>query len=705
MRFFTKITLKLFILTLSISTTVYASILSSHNLPTEPINNPLELAPCHKKVMQWVDQIMAEFPDRSISGAEGELLEMVVYNLYSDKFFVPVFKERFKDISKKNQKILLSTRGHAGCSKYLIGKYSELLIPVRTLNDQRVAVRFLPKFSHDVILEKTSLLRNARKEAKDFLKALKDQKQSLSLQDLLEWEQKIDNEYSILLPSETKTIFNAIYDNIAALANPEIVALAKSAAQKNGDFRDITQLRSFNKTNVDVYLAAEDDYKRRADKIIEDKILSILTTTTSKDLQFLDALTTDSNGLTTLHTNYNRLKSKYSEFSNYEQVIGLFSSLVMKKTELIGQMDEEINSQIMIASSAERLDQIREFYLSKVNLDNDNISRISQRIANRKSEVVKAKTERLDALHRPYEERSKLVTNVRNEAKELRKKLKIKYETNFPTLRKLFEIMWYVRPIGENGKYNVEDGKSFVSFIENIGFMQVDDELFSDHNSFKNSKGYEVSTFRLSDENNELKTAFAEFTVSNVPDDILQLYLMEFTSGYRESSNSLIRPWRKGDPIPNALESYIGNGNAFYSYKVENGDLKVSVLDNINGKLSHGVAARQSYNRLRVGSYTTRTDIQVKKGDVLELYASGYVTLGGFVGSSSPDGLKGLKTYNIDRRFNHGSLIGKIGNGDWFQVGSKLTITAKNSGNLSLRINDNDPSNNEGSFFFNYTIK
>lgn len=110
-------------------------------------------------------------------------------------------------------------------------------------------------------------------------------------------------------------------------------------------------------------------------------------------------------------------------------------------------------------------------------------------------------------------------------------------------------------------------------------------------------------------------------------------------------------------------------------------------------------------NIIKVSSYSNYTTITLKKGDIITLKASGEITLGPFAGTTSPEGIEGYTIYNYVPGFKQGSLLGKIGDGEWFLVGNGQTITCQESGKLQLVVNDNDPSNNSGYFNVEYYIK
>lgn len=108
---------------------------------------------------------------------------------------------------------------------------------------------------------------------------------------------------------------------------------------------------------------------------------------------------------------------------------------------------------------------------------------------------------------------------------------------------------------------------------------------------------------------------------------------------------------------------------------------------------------------IEVTSNSKPTNIVCKAGDKLQFRASGKITFGVFAGSGDPNGIEGFTSYNMVEGYKHGSLLGKIGNGDYFLIGTAKEYTTPNGGELQLIVNDQDPSNNSGSFTVEYSLQ
>ena len=107
---------------------------------------------------------------------------------------------------------------------------------------------------------------------------------------------------------------------------------------------------------------------------------------------------------------------------------------------------------------------------------------------------------------------------------------------------------------------------------------------------------------------------------------------------------------------------------------------------------------------VEINSYTNATDIKFKKGDKINIKASGYISLGVFAGTTGPNGIDGYSEYSVLKELKHGCLMASTGNNEWFAVGESSSFIADKDGYLGFMVNDGDPSNNSGSFIVEYGI-
>lgn len=108
--------------------------------------------------------------------------------------------------------------------------------------------------------------------------------------------------------------------------------------------------------------------------------------------------------------------------------------------------------------------------------------------------------------------------------------------------------------------------------------------------------------------------------------------------------------------------------------------------------------SKELTNEYEVFSPILKTKMYINIGDKLIIKGSGEIVLGMFAGSGGVNGIDGYTEYCLEPDFRHGSLLYKIGNGNWALVGNRVSVVAKSPGMLQFMVNDNDPSNNSGSF-------
>ena len=127
----------------------------------------------------------------------------------------------------------------------------------------------------------------------------------------------------------------------------------------------------------------------------------------------------------------------------------------------------------------------------------------------------------------------------------------------------------------------------------------------------------------------------------------------------------------------------------------------VAVATLLAGALSSGYAATQSFEVFAKDNSTAfqsedasalDTGLMFNSGDALQVTATGTWN-GGGCGDVGPDGTNCWSSQGM----NAFSLVGRVGNGDYFEIGSSYNGTTSASGNLYLAFLDSDSYNNTGS--------
>lgn len=121
------------------------------------------------------------------------------------------------------------------------------------------------------------------------------------------------------------------------------------------------------------------------------------------------------------------------------------------------------------------------------------------------------------------------------------------------------------------------------------------------------------------------------------------------------------------------------------------------------GETRRGMGDPQATVRVEANQRWTDTGLIVRRGERLSFSTSGTISFGKDM-NAGPDGNKDLPPrsgYPV-RSMPVGGLIGQIGNGEPFPIGSTMTpIDMPGSGRLMLGINDDDYRDNTGAFDVN----
>jgi len=124
-------------------------------------------------------------------------------------------------------------------------------------------------------------------------------------------------------------------------------------------------------------------------------------------------------------------------------------------------------------------------------------------------------------------------------------------------------------------------------------------------------------------------------------------------------------------------------------------------------KANINLAKRVSDRKLEVDSYTNMTDIVLQVGDKMKIQADGFIRVAplNLVPPVGPAGIKNYDGQKHDKLFPFGALIAKIGDkGEWFLIGYGRAFNADTSGKLMLKINDDEPDDNNWHYDVDYNI-
>lgn len=455
---------------------------------------------------------------------------------------------------------------------------------------------------------------------------------------------------------------------------------------------DIPTLASFAADNVRSTLASE--VRSKISTIVNDEARA---DTYGDDLAPPATLA----GLEQSGARYQRAQSKYGSFLNEQAVQALLAGVAAQRATILRAARPELEAAIDRSASEQAVNATLARYL---NVPSDQADVVGARLIAR-GDSVKRELRNVQAAAVAVQQarasaRQSILDGRAQDVAERRRALNAQLNSRLPTFDDLASFLQVVPTITER---NTEDEVDrFLAAARSIGFSLANRNgtIYSDENVFANKLG-DLSTGRYQNSKTGSMDYIVSLVIPGATRQLAELYAQELRAGYREMSKSSFDTVDSPVEVVASSPLYIKSGAMIYEYGYSHDSLSLTVM--VNNGDANVMADRLDRDLVEVNSYSRSTDIVVLRGEELHLTATGSVVLGPFVGSSGPGGISGFDNYRKNARFPLGSLIGQIGDGEWFLVGTDQTTVAAASGILKLRINDSDPDNNNGSFRVRYS--
>lgn len=631
--------------------------------------------------------VIKEFPEASYDKPtkDRKLFDRISYNLISDKHFLPIGKKSFVDLSEKEveklKKKLFKCTDVNGCWQlrdylyqiFLSSNFSVAKSNVKRIRTQRV------KFN----------------ETKTYLK------DDLSFEELVKQEKSINSNFGLLTTIEINEISDLINSKKVAAADKDLLLKKDYISSLPDNFSSLSQLDDFKYNNSQLYKYASSIVKTELGALIENKKQQVLESLADFEKEKLENTRFEISDIETVNKVFVSLKDTYRKYDDYNSVKSIYEHYKKKKTYFISTNAYEIANKAEDYYTVRELDGLYNQYLSNTNLT-PNIEKLDDFITSRKERIQKYLREKEEERRRKELARENLIKENRALVARKRKELKIKHESNLPTFDELHYILQsYLKLINIDGKYNVDDANDFIRLVENKGYMRKrTTNISSDDETFENGRGFTIEASAFGSFDSE-HLAFVSLSIPKASKELIQLYKLELTSGFRGVNKTSMNP----SEIPQNDDFFLNSGRTIYNLKVDERGTLIATANRNTDAHWPIICERTNQNTLKVSSFCTYSDLYIKEGQTITLKVSGRIKVGAWAGYSGPNGINGYTNYNKVRRYKHGALLGKIGkDGEWFLIGGHKSIIAQKSGRLYVTINDIDINNNEGYYEINHSF-
>ncbi|SEJ56395.1 hypothetical protein SAMN05192553_105110 [Cyclobacterium xiamenense] len=655
-----------------------------------------------KEVSDWMDIIKNEYPElKTDSYLSKNIIDNLALNLYSDKYFVPFRGKSFSSLSEKARS--KDWRKIQSC--YIKNGYQTNSHRAWVFNN--IIYNYQLDFRTDTFGKKIDARNQLRDALSQELRLLSDGK--FDYNSIQKLKSELNSEYAVLFPSEIEIASNTVNKYESLAADRMLSQKAKEAQDLVNSKSSLETLLNFKASNSTLYLTASESMKTQVNSKVESKVVEVVDYLMPKEeMKLLAAKSTDAN-VRIINRLIADFKKDYDRVLHMESAKKTFELFQERKTEIVSNMISYLTDGIESIKSQDELDQLATLLLSDLDENSTTYLDLSGKIKNKRISIINkqnriAQEKRSKAAEKQilFTEQANIraneVAKLQNEVKVLRQKLNITYANSLPSYEDLHYVLQaYLVMINPSKKYSDSEASNFINKTGEMGFERLGSGKMSNKMIFKNSFGH----YMHFNGNFEKSSGSVSLRISDASEEIKSFYDKDIRANYRNRLEAF--------KTPNTNEAksnyFVNSGRTLYKYYTAGNSLTVEAKSNYATEVPIE-AELIGATIYKIIPFSTFTNLFLNKGQSYTLKASGKMKVGNFLGNSGPEGINASKIYNIDKRFPHGSLIGKIGeDGDWFLVGKGGTFTTNSKGRLYLRVNDRLVTDNDGYYTIQYEIK
>ncbi|MDC7996338.1 hypothetical protein [Altibacter sp. HG106] len=649
-----------------------------------------------------MDIIKNEYPNlKTNSYLSKNIIDNLALNLYSDKYFVPFRGKSFSSLSEKARS--KDWRKIQSC--YIKNGYQTN--PHRAWVFNNIIYNYQLDFRTDAFSKKIDARNQLRDALSQELGLLSNGK--FDYNSIQKLKSELNSKYAVLFPSEIEIASNTVNKYESLAADKMLSQKAKEAQDLVNSKSSLETLLNFKASNNELYLKASESMKTQVNSKVESKVVEVVDYLMPKEeMKLLAAKSTDAN-VRIINRLIADFKKDYDRVLHMESVKKTFELFQERKTEIVSNMISYLSDGIESIGSQDELDQLANLILSDLDENSATYLDLSDKVKNKRISIINtqnliAQEKRSKAAEKQIlfieqaNIRANEVAKLQNEVKVLRQKLNLKYANSLPSYEDLHYVLQaYLVMINPSKKYSDSEASNFINKTGEMGFERLGSGKMSNKMIFKNSFGH----YMHFNGNFEKSSGSVSLRISDASEEIKSFYDKDIRANYRNRLEAF--------KTPNTNEAksnyFVNSGRTLYKYYTVGNSLSVEAKSNYatEVQIEAELIGATTY---KIIPFSTLTNLFLNNGQSYTLKASGKMKVGNFLGNSGPEGINALKIYNIDKRFPHGSLIGKIGeDGDWFLVGKGGTFTANSKGRLYLRVNDRFVNDNDGYYTVQYEIK
>ncbi|NVK52422.1 MAG: hypothetical protein HWD85_05765 [Flavobacteriaceae bacterium] len=501
---------------------------------------------------------------------------------------------------------------------------------------------------------------------------------NFSLMELQQFSKKLSKDYYYLWDEEKKEFKELIVSKESYAYLRDLKDKVSEIISKPHNKNTLELATKFNSHNYNRLQKIDYSERKKLNEKLKQKINEILSDLTLETQSQISNWSTFSD-LAALNNSYNRFKKEYKKYNNYESVKNIREAYKNQKALIIENSYDLIASKVENTNDLDFIEVMEKIYFKNINktpkirnlitLTNSKKTQLRSIISERRNKIISSLKYSLDSIEIK-------AAKLRNRAATQRVKLENKYKVKLPSHSQLATMLSNF--ITVKNKPTKRNKDKFVRYIEELGYIKTSKEVYSDINIFKNNRNHKITI--VTTKKDIAETISLDFPKASK--DMIKLYYEQFASNLRDVFKTTKDPNHYNNSTNLNKKRFTDDKTDFiYVISYENKKLNVSILSKFFLE-NPIVMKRLDYNKFKLTSYSSYSNIYLKKGEKIKIKATNPASK-----YHQPSGYK-TNSNTFDKRFNHNALIAKIGDSDWFYVGKGKTITAQNSGILRFKINN-----------------
>jgi len=235
-------------------------------------------------------------------------------------------------------------------------------------------------------------LDNIKREYNIIASTLKSDR-DISWNQLVEYKQVVDNDYTYFLSNETSELANAISERESGAAYNELKSRLQSEFAKPMTYSSLNSLAGFTNQHQELYSKLTQNQKSQIQGEVTQQSEKILAELMKKESKTIDDITTALSSKNELEVFHKGFDQRYGSFKKYHSVQAVYDAITDKKTRIISANSETITQRIEQVTSISQLNNLNGLYLSQVNSTAE-INRLKAKVKSKESELIEAERRR-----------------------------------------------------------------------------------------------------------------------------------------------------------------------------------------------------------------------------------------------------------------------------------------------------------------------